>query len=257
MGPPTILHNSSSIETRPQLLAVLPSSPNSISLSFLQNFQLLPCSLSLIATLPQIRFPCMPTQCLLFPFNGVRKSFLGKVVPSFDGVLAIRSAFSGAAVAVVEIVEPGVVIEFLGCGDIRTLMVVHESGHPVGCGYALEWRVESMLSLSRVCKMAMVRNVAKGRRDVRILSFTVMRHTMFCSTILPLSYAVRLASTQYWVTRNKSPHARLIIALCSHGRTMPRPVSISATCLNLTYLFQLPRTSLPTPQVVFNPAIEP
>ena len=66
------------------------------------------------------------------PVNGVRKSLFRADVSFFDGVLAIHSAFSEAAIAVVAVVEPDVIIEFFGCGDVGKFMVAHRSRHPGG-----------------------------------------------------------------------------------------------------------------------------
>ena len=54
------------------------------------------------------------------------------MVPFFDSVLAIHSALSDAAIAVVEVIEPGVIVEFFGCGDVEAFMVAHKSLHAGG-----------------------------------------------------------------------------------------------------------------------------
>lgn len=107
------------------------------------------------------------------------------MVPFLDRVLEFHSAFGDTAVAIVEIVEPGVIVKFSRCGYVGALMVAHKSGHSVGLAMlGVACRVD--VSVSQVCKMVMVWNKEKGRRYVNTLSFTVMRHMMFCSTILPL-----------------------------------------------------------------------
>ena len=91
----------------------------------------------------------MPT----YPFNVVRKSLFRKAVRFFDGVLAIRSAFSNAAIAVVEIIEPGVLVGFFDAG---AFMVAHKSRHPGGVRLCFCVRVESVVRISRSCTMGRV-----------------------------------------------------------------------------------------------------
>ena len=81
-----------------------------------------------IMKLAQTHFLYTPT----YLFSGVCKSLFRAEVPFFDGVLAIHSAFSDAAVAVVEIIGPGAIVEFSRCGNVGALVVAHKSPHSGG-----------------------------------------------------------------------------------------------------------------------------